>query len=53
MNMLAARIPMVLSNWKMNKTVNQSLDYLARLLRMSTVWVREGLASISRFFLKL
>lgn len=31
--MLAARIPIVLSNWKMNKTVDQSLDYLANLMR--------------------
>ena len=29
---MAARIPIVLSNWKMNKTVNQSLDYLANLV---------------------
>ncbi|UCF93368.1 MAG: triose-phosphate isomerase [Desulfobacterales bacterium] len=31
--MLAERTPIVLSNWKMNKTVNQSLDYLANLMR--------------------
>ena len=29
---MAARIPIVLSNWKMNKTVDQSLDYLANLM---------------------
>jgi triosephosphate isomerase len=33
MNILAARIPIVLGNWKMNKTVNQSLSYLADLMR--------------------
>ena len=31
--MLAERIPIVLSNWKMNKTVKQSMDYLADLMR--------------------
>ena len=31
--MLAERIPIVLSNWKMNKTVNQSMDYLADLMQ--------------------
>ena len=32
MKMSTERIPIVLSNWKMNKTVNQSLDYLGNLI---------------------
>jgi len=31
--LLTARTPIVLSNWKMNKTVNESLDYLTNLMR--------------------
>jgi triosephosphate isomerase len=33
MKTMAERTPIVLSNWKMNKTVDQSLDYLANLMR--------------------
>jgi triosephosphate isomerase len=32
MEMLTKRVPIVLSNWKMNKTINQSLDYLTNLM---------------------
>jgi triosephosphate isomerase len=33
MKTMAERTPIVLSNWKMNKTVDQSLDYLANFMR--------------------